>query len=270
MRQDLSIGEFAGITHLSVRTLRRYHELGLLTPASIDDATGYRYYSTAQIPSAQVVHRLRELDVPLSEVKAILGTDDPVERAERIGLHLERLESDLLRTHAAVVSLRRLLKPELEDFQVELRSLPLRSVAAISATVAIEDVGPWFTAAMTELDATLPDEILAGPLGGQYDNALFAEGSGVMTVFRPIREPRSSGRVQTIDLPPVELAVTVHLGPHDDIDVTYGRLGAWVTDHALVVDGPIHETYLSWPDDTDASTPRRTEIGWPIFRLAPQ
>jgi DNA-binding transcriptional MerR regulator len=269
MRQHLSIGEFAGVTHLSVKTLRRYHELGLLAPAAIDGATGYRYYSTAQIPSAQVVHRLRELDVPLAEVKVILGTDDPVERAERISLHLERLESDLLRTHAAVVSLRRLLKPELEDLHVELKTLPLRSVGAVSATVALQDVGPWFTAATAELDAALPHEIRTGPLGGQYDNALFAEGSGVMTVFRPIREPHRSGRVQTIDLPPVELAATVHLGPHDDIDVTYGRLGAWVTEHTLVVDGPIHETYLSWPDDTGSSTLRRTEIGWPIFRLAP-
>ncbi|WP_230689674.1 hypothetical protein [Catellatospora paridis] len=46
-----------------------------------------------------------------------------------------------------------------------------------------------------------------------------------MTVFRPVREPRTAGRIGVVDLPAVELATTVHHGPHDDIDVTYGRLG---------------------------------------------
>jgi hypothetical protein len=59
----LSIGEFAQLTHLSIRTLRRYHDTGLLAPARVDDATGYRYYQAEQIPAAQVIHRLRELDL---------------------------------------------------------------------------------------------------------------------------------------------------------------------------------------------------------------
>ena len=64
----LTIGEFSRLTHLSVRTLRRYHEAALLDPAVVDETTGYRYYSVDQIPTAQVIHRLRELDVPLSDV----------------------------------------------------------------------------------------------------------------------------------------------------------------------------------------------------------
>ena len=40
----LTIGEFSQLTHLSVRTLRRYHEATLLEPAVVDESTGYRYY----------------------------------------------------------------------------------------------------------------------------------------------------------------------------------------------------------------------------------
>lgn len=54
--------------------------------------------------------------------------------------------------------------------------------------------------------------------------------------------------------------------PHDDIDVTYGALGRCVTEHALAIFGPVHETYLAGPRDTDDTTAWRTEIGWPIFR----
>src|SRR6187200_3096267 len=73
----LAIGEFSRLTHLSVRTLRRYHDADLLVPATVDDATGYRYYSADQIPTAQVIYRLRELDVPLPEVRRILRSSDP-------------------------------------------------------------------------------------------------------------------------------------------------------------------------------------------------
>ena len=120
----LAIGEFSRLTHLSVRTLRRYHDADLLVPATVDDATGYRYYSADQIPTAQVIHRLRELDVPLPEVRRILRSSDPDTRAVLVADHLQRLESELDRTRAAVASLRRLLRPEPAPVHVELRAVP--------------------------------------------------------------------------------------------------------------------------------------------------
>jgi DNA-binding transcriptional MerR regulator len=269
MRTGLTIGEFATLSHLSVRTLRRYHEAGLLEPAAIDSVTGYRYYSPEQIPPAQVIRRLRDLDVPLAEVKAILATGDPQRRAELITGHLQRLESELGRMMAAVTSLRQLLRPDTADLHVELHSVPKRTVAAISGHVRSHNVEPWYDKAMAELDAAFPAAEHTGPPGGRYANELFTHGGGTMIVFRPVREPRESGRITVTELPAAELAVTVHHGPHDDIDVTYGRLGAWVTSHALAVNGPVHETYLKGPRDTSTPSQWRTEIGWPIFRLTP-
>ncbi len=269
MRAGLSIGEFATLTHLSVRTLRRYHEAGLLEPASVDAATGYRYYTAEQIPPAQVIHRLRQLDVPLTEVKAILATDDPRRRADLVTAHLRRLEENLDRTRAAVVSLRELLRPaDTVQLSVQLRSLPPRTVAAIRGEVELDEVLDWYGAAMKELDTAVPTTERTGPPGGRYANELFTEGSGAVTVFHPAGKVRESGRIESLELPAVELAVAVHAGPHDDIDVTYGRLGAWVTAHAMAVDGPIHETYPVGPRDSDDPSRWRTEIGWPIFRLA--
>ncbi|MEU0558732.1 MerR family transcriptional regulator [Dactylosporangium sp. NPDC006015] len=269
MRQGLTIGEFATLTHLSVRTLRRYHEAGLLEPATVDPFTGYRYYSPEQIPSAQVIHRLRELDVPLADVKSILASGDPQRRADLIAEHLRRLEAELDRTRAAVVSLRRLLRPDPEDLQVELRSVPARTVAAIRGHVTLEDSTSWYDATMAELDAAFGPSERTGPPGGRYANELFTAGAGTMTVYRPVREPRVSGRIEIVELPPVDVAVAVHSGRHDDIDVTYGRLGSWVVEHALAVDGPVDETYVVGPRDTPTPADWRTEIGWPVFRLTP-
>jgi DNA-binding transcriptional MerR regulator len=61
----LSIGDFSRVTHLSVKTLRHYHEVGLLEPAEIDPSSGYRHYALAQIPIAQVIRRFRDLEMPV-------------------------------------------------------------------------------------------------------------------------------------------------------------------------------------------------------------
>ncbi|MFB9832558.1 MerR family transcriptional regulator [Actinoallomurus acaciae] len=269
MRPGLTIGEFAQITHLSVRTLRRYHERGLLEPALVDPDSGYRYYTGEQIPAAQVIHRLRELDMPLREVREVLTTPDPDVRASLVAAHLGRLESELDRTRTAVTSLRRLLRPEPERLDVELRSVPSMTVAAVGEVVDQVRVLGWYDSAMAELGAALAGRRPTGPPGGRYAGELFAEGRGDVMVYRPVADPPAVGRVRPVVLPAVELAVTVHHGPHDDIDVTYGRLGGYVTDHALVVDGPVHETYLVGPYDDPDPDSWRTEIGWPIFRVAP-
>ncbi len=106
----LTIGDFARVTRLTRKTLRRYHEAGLLVPDRIDPATGYRYYSTEQIPTAQVVRHFRELDMPVAEIRSLLLA--PVEdRAELIAGHLARLQDQLTQTQSAVVALQRLLSP---------------------------------------------------------------------------------------------------------------------------------------------------------------
>jgi DNA-binding transcriptional MerR regulator len=268
MRRGLSIGEFARLTRLSVRTLRRYHETGLLEPASVDSESGYRYYTGEQIPAAQVIHQLRELDVPLADVRRILATEDPADRAELLAAHLRRVEAELERTRAAAVSLRRLLAPDTERLDVRLRAVGPRTVAAIAATVRLEDVLEWYADAMSKLDAAVAGHEPLGPPGGRYDDALFTEGKGDVLVHRPVADPPTRGRVAAVTLPAVELAVTVHHGPHDDIDVTYGLLGAWVVDHALAVDGPVEEAYLVGPRDDPDPTSWRTEIGRPVFRVS--
>ena len=264
----LSIGEFSRVTHLSVRALRRYHEAGLLEPATVDRSSGYRYYGADQIPTAQIIHRLRELDVPTADVRRILTTPDPAIRAELITDHLSRLESKLATTRAAVASLHRLLQPGTADVNVDVRHTPATTVAAVEGDVDLDDVLDWYAGAMAELDAIVRTP--SGCPGGLYDNSLFTAGRGHVAVYRPTADPPCIGRVHPIELPSVDLAVTTHRGDHDDIDVTYGALGAWVSENALAICGPVRETYLVGPADTPESSAWRTEIGWPVFDVAPR
>lgn len=67
----LSIGTFARASRLSPKALRLYDELGLLTPARVDPATGYRSYAPGQLEQARLVAWLRRLGMPLARIRHV-------------------------------------------------------------------------------------------------------------------------------------------------------------------------------------------------------
>jgi DNA-binding transcriptional MerR regulator len=271
VRASLAIGDFARATQLSIKTLRHYHRIGLLEPADVDADTGYRRYLTDQIPTAQVIRRFRDLDMPLTEIHAVLSALDLDTRNELIAAHLSRLEAGLARTERAVASLRDLLQPPPASTPIEHRRVEATPAAAISEILDIDDSSTWYQGALGELHATLAAQHLSitGPAGGVYANELFSHERGQATLFVPCAGTvRSIGRVAPLVVPGTELATTVHVGPHTDIDLAYGALATYVAQHALAVDGPIREYYLVTPQDTPDETAWRTEISWPIFHTA--
>ena len=273
MRATLAIGDFSQATHLSVKTLRHYHQIGLLEPVEVNPDTGYRRYATEQIATAQVIRRFRNLDMPLEQIHAVLAAPDPQTRNTLISSHLARLEADLARTQSAVASLRDLLQHPHAVAPITHRRIPAADTAAISEVVDVADALLWYQGALGELHATLAGQgvPVAGPAGGIYANELFTDERGQATVFVPVRAPvRPMGRIKPLAVPAVELAIILHTGPHEgDIDRAYGALATYVTEHALALDGPIREYYLTGPTDTADQTEWKTEIGWPIFQTSP-
>jgi DNA-binding transcriptional MerR regulator len=270
MQSSLAIGDFSRATHLNIKTLRHYHHIGLLEPAYVDPGTGHRRYGTDQIPTAQVIRRFRSLDMPLEEIHAVITTPDLAARNELIAGHLRRLETTLARTQEAAASLRDLLEPPAgaTPVAIEHRRIPATPAAAVSEVIDVKEATAWYQGALGELHALLAAHKItpAGPGGAIYANDLFSYERGQATVFVPCGEPvRATGRVSALVVPEVELAVTVHTGGHTDVDLAYGSLATYVTDHALAVEGPIREYYLIGPHETRDEDQWRTEIGWPIF-----
>jgi len=262
----LTVGDFSRITHLSVKTLRHYHEVGLLEPAAVNPGTGYRYYSAEQVPTAQVIRRLRDLEMP---VRAVLDATDAPARNALIAAHLGRLEAELAQTRAAVESLRHLLQPPRDAPVIEHRSVPAVRAAGITAVVGHPDVLPWWQGALGELHATVRAQGLhaTGPSGGVYASELFQQDSGEATVFIPVAGGvRAIGRVTPVVVPAAELAIISHRGSLSDADLSYATLGSYATRHEISIDGPLREYYLRGAADTPDEAEWRTEIGWPIFR----
>ena len=108
----LSIGRFARLTGLSAGALRHYDELDLLRPAAVDPFTGYRRYRSAQLDDARVIARLRELEVPLDEIRGVLAEDDPAERARRLDAHRARVEARTYRLQRVLHHVTQITKGE--------------------------------------------------------------------------------------------------------------------------------------------------------------
>jgi DNA-binding transcriptional MerR regulator len=276
MGDVVTIGDFSRMTHLSVKTLRYYHQVALLVPVEIDADSGYRYYDIAQVPTAQVIRRFRDLDMPVDEVREVLAAPDVATRNQLISLHLERIERQLDQTQSAVTSLRNLLEGSEVPLTVEHRSMNQIPVLAIGESVSRDELGSWWSAAFGELRQAIRnnDCVVVGPPGGLYETDLFLHERGDALVYLPIQSEvnpavPSGGRLQVMNLPESELAIMTHVGPHEDIDLTYGALGSYVTTHALGIEGPVHERYLICEFDTSDASQWRTEIGWPIFQTVP-
>jgi DNA-binding transcriptional MerR regulator len=264
----LTIGDFSRATHLSVKMLRHYNDIGLLDPAGVDAGTGYRRYGTAQIATAQVIRRFRDLDMPLGEIHAVLTAPDPQARNRLISAHLARLEASLARTQDAVATLRDLLEGPPAQAEIRHRYAGAVSTAAITQIVDRADALAWYQGALGELHATLAAQHITtvGPGGGIFRTELFTDERGEATIFLPCQAPPlPMGRITALDVPAAELATIIHAGPHADIDLAYGTLAAYVTNQAIAVDGPLREYYLTGPTDTPDQDAWRTEIGWPVF-----
>lgn len=271
MSNTLSIGDFSLMTHLSIKTLRYYHQVGLLEPAEVDPDTGYRSYCVEQLPTAQIIQRFRDLGMPIDEVKAVLAAPDLDTRNALIATHLGRLEGELEQTRQAVQSLRNLLEPAHAPISVEHRTLPATQAVGIQEVVDRSDLVVWFHGALGELYATIAVQGLqpSGPSGGLFASDLFHYERGEVTIFVPISgKMQTVGRVSPLVVPAAEVAVTVHDGSLANLNDTYGALGVYVSKHALGVVGPVREYYLVDARATSDATQWRTELAWPIFQTA--
>jgi len=280
MATMLTIGDFSRMTHLSVKALRHYHDMGVLEPAAVDPFTGYRSYDTSQVGSAQVIRRLRDLGMPLDSIAAVLAAPDLEARNREIATHLTRMERQLEQTQASVAALRALLTGPAVRPAIELRTIAAVTALAVREVVDAAELNDWGSEAFDALAAALAAAGLtaAGPYGGLFDGDFFELERSEVTAFVPVTSETGlvgagagvgldpGGRVRLLEIPAVEAAVAVHEGAFSEIDRTYAALGEVVAERAIGVDGPIREYYVVSSADTDDVGKHRTEVCWPVFR----
>jgi DNA-binding transcriptional MerR regulator len=188
--EEISIGEFARRSRLSTKALRLYDELGVLVPARVDEASGYRYYAAAQLDAARLVAMLRQIDLPLAMIRELLACD-PVDAAARIAAHWREVESVHDARRALADHLVNLLSGKRSVmYEVATREIPERSVLCLKRNV--DEQGAWalgkeFIAILRE--RPLPKmEGRAGAMFSIYWGEVSADSDGPVEWCKPIPE----------------------------------------------------------------------------------
>ena len=266
MTELLSIGDFSRMTFLTVKALRHYQQVGLLEPARTDRNTGYRYYRPEQVSQARLIRRLRDLDLPIDDVRSVLEAPDEASRNAVMVAHLDRMSSQLQQVQDTVDSLRRMLSPDGADVAVTCRDEPAQLVVAIRGTVDGDSAVSWWLEAFTELHRFLRSAGIArtGPDGAQFPTQFFTDGAAEVIAFVPVERVSSlTGRVEVLSRPSARYAVALHDGPMIDLDGAYSSLGRTVLERAIAADGPVVERYLPLGAEDDLLA-HHTEVCWPV------
>jgi DNA-binding transcriptional MerR regulator len=190
----VTIGEFARQTRLSPKALRLYDELGLLPPARVDPDSGYRFYQAGQLERARLVASLRQIGVPLAEIKPMLDMA-PSEIAARLVELWAEVEAD----HTA----RRELVSRLVDrlngkrsvmYDVATREMPDRSLLCLKRHVdgqqAVWDLGKEFIALMKERPLPKIDG-RAGATFLIYHGEVNQDSDGPVEMCRPVPDDQA-------------------------------------------------------------------------------
>jgi len=183
----MTIGAFAERTRLSAKALRLYDRLGLVRPVRTDPASGYRFYSEDQVDGARLVALLRRLGMPLPVIAEVVAKP-PGEAAEAVGGYWAEIESATAERRVLVSYIQARLKgTDMAGYDIQTRTIPGRTLVAITRHVHANEAGPFFSEAFARLRAAAPGvEGIAGCPFVVYYGEVSDDSDGPVELCRPV------------------------------------------------------------------------------------
>lgn len=265
-----SIGEFSRMSGLSVKTLRLYHEKGLVVPARVDEGTGYRYYSAANLDRARVVARLRAMEFPLETIRAMLDRyDDESDILEYLERHTSGLQAKLASYREITTSLAQLIRQEREaqrimattTFEIEEKDVPAQLIAGVRMKGHYSDCGKGFA----KIGRSLGRYLHGKPFCLYYDGE-YKEEDADLEACIPVRERKEVEGISIRELPGAHCVTLLHKGPYEELGRSYEKVLGYVKERGYSAQLPSREVYLKGPGMILRGNPKKylTEIQIPV------
>jgi DNA-binding transcriptional MerR regulator/predicted transcriptional regulator YdeE len=264
-----TIGQFSKICHVTIKALRHYEKLGLLSPAAVDRENGYRYYSREQVETVKTIARMKDLGVPLKKVKLMLERGAAPEMVKSIlEEHRDVLHQELHVGNSRLSKLSWWLneleaneRMEIQTYDIRLREVPEMMVRAVRKNLQKfpEEVPPMLITLLREIEDN--GGICAGaPILLYYDEE-FKPDNVDLEVAWPVNDRKLSNRI----LPAIKAAACTYVGPYEGLENVYAALYAWINENGYRAQAPMREINLNDP----RNTPREqlvTEVLIPVVK----
>jgi len=237
--RELLIGEFAQRCRLPISTLRYYDRIGLLSPADVDEASGYRRYRPDQLPVAELIARLRALGVAPQQIAEILAGGDLATSA--LLRERRRVSKELELNQRQLAELDDLLADEVPRYAVTAIELTERQVAVQEFASPFDDQEAVVIQAIGQLRTAIREagHQRVGAWGGTFPLDLDDLVTGF--VFAPVD---SYTGLTTVVLPGGTAVTTVHHGGLDSLSLAYLALFAEIERLGGTPRAPVIEEYL--------------------------
>jgi DNA-binding transcriptional MerR regulator/effector-binding domain-containing protein len=259
-----SIGEFSKLTHLTVKTLRFYHEEGLLIPAFVDPDTGYRYYHQRHLEVARAITYLRSLEFSLKDIKELLqrqGDDDLLNTLERrqaaIKERIKQLRKAAHSIEQFIYEERQARAMATTANNVQEKMLEPLLVAGIRMKGRYSDCGKAFG----RIGRSFGRFICGKPMILHYDTE-YREDDADFEPCMPVHHKTEVAGMSVRELPGGRCVSLAHQGPYDQLGRSYARIFEWINEHKYRVIQPTREVYLKGPGMIFRGNPKNylTEI----------
>jgi effector-binding domain-containing protein len=277
------IGDFSKYSQVSVRALRLYDQMGLLKPLYVDQSTGYRYYSAAQLPSLNRIVAFKELGFSLEQISQLLNTQ--VSLPEMRGmLRLKQAEiKDLIVAEEGRLRLIefRLQQIEHDESPTQFSSDITLKQAEAQTVASIRDFLPRCSHVKYLYDEIAEElsqrklEIVGKPQILWHDPDYRVENVDAEVIVPIHQLPNTEiGRVKYYQLPAIDnMACIFHHGSYDSVAQAFNALLAWIESNHYQIVGVNREVY--WQpglDDggfTEAGDEFIVEVQFPVCSLKP-
>lgn len=266
------IGQFATLTWISAKTLRRYADIGLLPPARIDPDTGYRYYRLCQVERARLIRLLRMTDMPLATIHGFLEAPsvDGLKAHERTLVRQQADRDRVLRYLYTLVTPTEgggetmefeaaNTRPAATTFTVRLKEVPALSYVSRLATVSLGELNGFISTSIRHLVA---EHEAAGPPFTLFHGPLNADTDGPVEVCLPVALGGSGAAGR--ELPAGAVAYAVIEGQETTAPTVmeaFDAVAVWAKRQGHELDGAPREIYHT---DVDGPETQRWEIAWPV------
>lgn len=268
----IPIGRFSKMSRLSVKALRLYHQQDLLSPAHIDETTGYRYYSLEQAEQADMIRVLRAVDMPLEDIRTVLEADDSAAALEQLLLHRDRLAQRLRQQEHMLSHLEAIIanRGNTMPYEITITEQEPQLIASLlihtSLKTIASDISAGFVSLVEGLGRTGVTAMGAPML--LYHHVIDEESDGDIEICIPVNTAIDEDKqLSTRQLEGGSMATTIHRGPYDQITQAYHSLTAWVSEEGFEIADATREIYLNDPR-TVAPEELLTRIEFPVYKAS--